>query len=101
MAVDVVGGVARVSGTDTIAGSTATMDQVFRFAVAHSGLPRDDALSLGAVEARACAAELNDGSLSATTRPGWSEPFADPAQSCTPRRRGRRRAASVIFPPDS
>jgi N-acetylglucosamine-6-phosphate deacetylase len=44
LAVDVVGGVARVAGTDTIAGSTATMDQVFRYAVAHSGLPLDDAL---------------------------------------------------------
>ncbi len=43
--VDVVGGVARVAGTDTIAGSTATMDRVFRFAVAHSGLPRDEALT--------------------------------------------------------
>ena len=33
LAVDVVDGVARVAGTDTIAGSTATMDQVFRYAV--------------------------------------------------------------------
>ena len=46
--VDVVDGVATVAGTDTIAGSTATMDRVFRFAVEHAGLPRDDALS-GAV----------------------------------------------------
>ena len=38
LAVDVVDGVA------TIAGSTATMDHVFRYAVANSGLPRDDAL---------------------------------------------------------
>ena len=37
MAVDVVDGVARVAGTDTIAGSTATMDRLFRFAVEHSG----------------------------------------------------------------
>lgn len=44
LAVDVVGGVARVSGTDTIAGSTATMAAVFRFAVAHSGLPFGEAL---------------------------------------------------------
>lgn len=44
LAVDVVGGVARVAGTETIAGSTATMDHQFRFAVQHSGLPRDDAL---------------------------------------------------------
>lgn len=42
--VDVTGGVARVAGSDTIAGSTATMDDVFRFAVVHSELPRDDAL---------------------------------------------------------
>lgn len=44
LGVDVVDGVARVTGTDTIAGSTATMDRVFRFAVAHSGLARDEAL---------------------------------------------------------
>src|SRR6185312_12248610 len=44
LAVDVVGGIARVAGTDTIAGSTATMDQVFRFAVVNSGRPRDEAL---------------------------------------------------------
>lgn len=44
LAVDVVGGVARVAGTDTIAGSTATMDQVLRFAVSNSGVPRDEAL---------------------------------------------------------
>ncbi|AGB22093.1 N-acetylglucosamine 6-phosphate deacetylase [Mycobacterium sp. JS623] len=44
--VDVVAGVARVAGTDTIAGSTATMDRVFRFAVTHCGLPRDEALML-------------------------------------------------------
>lgn len=44
LGVDVVDGVARVAGTDTIAGSTATMDRVFRFAVKHSGLDRDAAL---------------------------------------------------------
>ena len=44
LAVDVVGGVARVAGTDTIAGSTATMDQVFRYAVANSGLPEGEAM---------------------------------------------------------
>jgi N-acetylglucosamine-6-phosphate deacetylase len=44
LAVDVVDGVAKVAGTDTIAGSTATMDHVFRYAVENSGLPRDDAL---------------------------------------------------------
>jgi N-acetylglucosamine-6-phosphate deacetylase len=54
LAVDVVDGVARVSGTDTIAGSTATMDRVFRFAVTHNGLPRDEALMLAV-----CQASLN------------------------------------------
>lgn len=44
LAVDVVGGVARVAGTETIAGSTATMDHQFRFAVQHGGSPRDEAL---------------------------------------------------------
>jgi len=44
LAVDVSAGVARLAGTDTIAGSTATMDRVLRFAVTHSGLPRDEAL---------------------------------------------------------
>lgn len=42
--VSVVDGVARVAGTDTIAGSTATMGHVFRWAVTHSGLPFDKAL---------------------------------------------------------
>lgn len=42
--IEVAAGVARVGGTDTIAGSTATMDEVFRFAVTHSGGSRDDAL---------------------------------------------------------
>lgn len=42
LGVDVVDGVARVAGTDTIAGSTATMDQVFRFAVEHCGRDCDD-----------------------------------------------------------
>ena len=53
LAVEVVDGVARVAGTDTIAGSTATMDRVFRFAVTHSGLPRDDALLLAVRQASA------------------------------------------------
>jgi N-acetylglucosamine-6-phosphate deacetylase len=51
VAVDVVEGVARVAGTDTIAGSTATMDRVFRFAVTHSGLPRDEALMMAVRQA--------------------------------------------------
>jgi len=42
--VDVVEGVARVRGTSTIAGSTATMDQLFRFA-AGLGSNRDAALA--------------------------------------------------------
>lgn len=49
--VEVAEGVAKVAGTDTIAGSTATMDRVFRFAVAHSGLPPDDALLAGVRQA--------------------------------------------------
>lgn len=44
VAVEVVDGVARVAGTQTIAGSTATMDRQFSFAVNHSGLPRDEAV---------------------------------------------------------
>lgn len=51
VAVDVVGGVARVAGTDTIAGSTATMDHVFRFAVTHCGLSGDEALLLAVRQA--------------------------------------------------
>jgi N-acetylglucosamine-6-phosphate deacetylase len=46
LAVDVTDGVAHLAGTETIAGSTATMDRLFRFAVAHCGLPRDEALML-------------------------------------------------------
>ncbi len=46
LAVDVVDGLAKVAGTDTIAGSTATMDRVFRFAVENSGLSRDEAMQL-------------------------------------------------------
>lgn len=49
--VDVTDGVAFVGGTDTVAGSTATMDQVVRFALAHCGLDRDDALMLVARQA--------------------------------------------------
>jgi N-acetylglucosamine-6-phosphate deacetylase len=51
VAVNVVGGVAKVAGTDTIAGSTATMDRVFRFAVSHSGLAHDEALLLAVRQA--------------------------------------------------
>jgi N-acetylglucosamine-6-phosphate deacetylase len=49
--VHVVDGVARVAGTDTIAGSTATMDRVFRFAVNHCGLAHEDALMLAVRQA--------------------------------------------------
>ncbi len=51
LGVEVLDGIARVAGTDTIAGSTATMDRVFRFAVTHSGLPRDEALLLAVRQA--------------------------------------------------
>ncbi len=44
LAVDVVDGVARLAGADTIAGSTATMDALFRFTVAHSPADADAAL---------------------------------------------------------
>ncbi len=47
LAVEVAGAVAHLAGTDTIAGSTATMDRLFRFAVTGSGLPRDAALLAG------------------------------------------------------
>src|SRR3984893_5777845 len=51
LAVDVIGGAARVGGTNTIAGGTATMDRVFKFAVTHSGLPRDEALMVAVRQA--------------------------------------------------
>ncbi|MEO5832335.1 MAG: N-acetylglucosamine-6-phosphate deacetylase [Nakamurella sp.] len=44
LAVTVTDGVAQVAGTETIAGSTATMDRIFRYAVLNSGRPRDQAL---------------------------------------------------------
>ena len=50
LAVDVTDGVAHLAGTETIAGSTATMDRLFRFAVAHCGLPRDEALMVAALQ---------------------------------------------------
>ena len=52
--VEVIDGVARVAGTQTIAGSTATMDHQFRFAVCHSTLPPDEALV-----AAVCQASIN------------------------------------------
>ena len=51
--VEVSGGVAHLVGTDTIAGSTATMDRLFAFAVAgnvRGGAPRDDALALAVAQ---------------------------------------------------
>lgn len=51
--VEVSDGVAHLVGTDTIAGSTATMDRLFRFAVARNiegGLPRDDAMHLAVLQ---------------------------------------------------
>lgn len=53
LAVDVTDGVAHLAGTDTIAGSTATMDRLFRFAVDHSaanGAPGADEALLLAVQ---------------------------------------------------
>ena len=44
LAVEVADQVAHLAGTDTIAGSTATFDRLFRFAVEHAGLPRTEAL---------------------------------------------------------
>ena len=44
LAVTVSAGVARLTGSDTIAGSTATMDHIFRYALQHSSLPFDAAL---------------------------------------------------------
>ncbi len=51
LAVDVVGGVARVAESETIAGSTATMDHQFRFAVDHSRLAPDEALMVAVRQA--------------------------------------------------
>ncbi|HEY5854296.1 MAG TPA: N-acetylglucosamine-6-phosphate deacetylase [Aldersonia sp.] len=48
LAVTVEDGVAKLAGTDTIAGSTATMDRIFRNMVATSELPRELALSVAA-----------------------------------------------------
>ena len=44
VAVDVADGVAHVAGSDTIAGSTATMDQLVRFAIANGDSDPDRAL---------------------------------------------------------
>lgn len=50
LAVEVAAGVARVAGTNTIAGSTATMDQVMRNAVAGSDVPFDEALAIAVAQ---------------------------------------------------
>ncbi|MEW5809706.1 MAG: N-acetylglucosamine-6-phosphate deacetylase [Actinomycetota bacterium] len=71
LAVDVIAGVARVAGTDTIAGSTATMDQVLRFAVTHSGLPREEALHAAVMQTSATPAR-SLGLPSAELAPGSS-----------------------------
>ena len=44
LAVNVQNGIARLAGATTIAGSTATMDAIFRYAIAHSALEFDAAL---------------------------------------------------------
>lgn len=71
LAVDVVDGVARVAGTQTIAGSTATMDHQFRFAVGHSGLDRDKALTSAVLQSSVNPARalglLADGLVSGST----------------------------------
>lgn len=71
LAVEVSGGVAHLAGTDTIAGSTATMDRLFGFAVAHCGLPRDRAL-LAAVRQSSVNPARALGLADPTLRPGVS-----------------------------
>ena len=74
LAVDVVDGVARVAGTDTIAGSTATMDHVFRYAVANSGLP---ARRRAAGRGPAVVGQPGPGAGTAAGRPGCEGGAAD------------------------
>lgn len=50
LAVEVTDSVAHLAGTTTIAGSTATMDRLFRFAVTHSDLTREDALAVAVAQ---------------------------------------------------
>ena len=61
--------VARLAGTDTIAGSTATMDRLFGFAVTHSGLPPEEAL-LAAVRQSSVTPARALGLPSPVLRPG-------------------------------
>jgi len=72
--VTVTDGVARLTGATTIAGSTATMDQVFRYAVRHSALP-----FLDAVLATARQTSVNPAAALALPRVGSLKPgsFAD------------------------
>lgn len=44
LAVEVANGVARIADSNTIAGSTTTMDCSFRYVIEQCGLPRDEAL---------------------------------------------------------
>ena len=64
LAVEVSGGVARVAGTDTIAGSTLTMDEALRNAVYGVGVPIEDAVvSASLTPARALGLADRIGSL--------------------------------------
>lgn len=72
--VEVRGGVARVAGTDTIAGSSATMDQLFRAAVGAGSGAAGDAAASGASPSDA---ELIDAVRQTSTNQarlmGWSD----------------------------
>ena len=64
LAVTVAGGVARLAGTGSIAGSTATMDQVVRHAITSVGLPVTDvAAAASATPARRLGLAAETGSL--------------------------------------
>jgi len=75
LAVDVTGGVAHLTGTETIAGSTATMDQLFRFAVVHSNADqsgsRDEAMAVAVLQSSINPARAL-GLPSAVLQPGGS-----------------------------
>ena len=71
LAVDVTDGVAHLAGTDTIAGSTATMDRLFRFAVDRSELPRDEALLLA----------VNQSSVNPARALGLPSPVLEPGRN--------------------
>ena len=63
-------GVAKLAGTDTIAGSTATMDRIFRNMLAASRLPRGQALSAAAETTAAAPARALGLTDIGTLRPG-------------------------------